>query len=371
MMPDFISLFISELNKKKPLLSELLIKKGLKERPYIEEFIKNLWHSLPESYNYLKNQIFAVDASQRTLSFSLGPYLLITQALAIGSQGYEKALVSIEPILGSTSETQLNLVRDLIMQDLEIQLALQIVKDNPHPLSLLVDGSILSRISYLLRYIGILEEEKYKNLAFNVLTNTLELINLCKKNSVNLISISKSSRNTFFLQIMSIDNPKINEEIPYKPTDTELLTVFTTDTGYTTPLLIGAEIGLGHKQLELIEKDLNIQNMLNSTPAFYTFYIRLLPRDQFLRIDFPGYMVNDDSSILSVNYYWGKNLNVDNIIALLKENCINSEIYQTPLYLVDRIVRIRREPDLERYILILKKEFPGVIEIDRSQRRFY
>lgn len=370
-MPDFISLFISELNKKKPYLNELLIKKGLKERPYIEEFIKNIWHNFSKLYNHSKNPIYAVDASQRTLSFSLGPYLLITQALAIGSQGYERASVSIEPILGSTSEAQLNLIRDLIMQDLEIQLALQITRENPYPLTLLIDGSILSRISYLLRYIGILEEEKYKNLAYNVLINTLELIDLCKKNNVTLISISKSSRNTFFLQIISIDNPKINEELPYKPTDTELLSVFTTETGYTTPLLIGAEIGLGHKQLEIIEKDSNLQNKLNNTPAFYTFYIRLFPRDQFLRIDFPAYIVDDNSSILSVNYYWGKNVSIDNIIALLKENCINPEIYQTPLYLVDRIVRIRREPDLERYILILKKEFPGVIEIDRSQRRFY
>ncbi len=370
-MPDFISLFILELNNKKTLINELLLKRGLKERPYIEKFFNNIWHKLSEFYQYTRNHIFAVDASQRTLFFSLGPYLLITQALAIGSNNYEKALVSLDPIPGSTPENQLNVIRDLIMQDLEITLASQIIKDHAYPLTLFIDGSLLSRISYLLRYTGSLEEEKYRNLTYKVLTKTLELINICKERNINLISISKSSRNTFFLQILSLDYPKIEEELPYKPTDVELLNTFSTGTGYTTPLLIGAEMGLGHKQLEILERDPKIQDILSNTPAFYTFYVRLFPRDQFLRIDFPAYMVKDFSPILSINYYWGREVNIDFILGLLKDNYISPEIYQTPLYLVDRTVRIKREPDLERYIMILKREFPGIIELDRSQGRFY
>jgi len=229
-MPDFISLFISEIKKKKPLLEELLIKRGLNERPYIAEFIEKIWNNLSDTYDFTKKPTFAVDASQRTLSFSLGPYLIITQALAIGSNGYEKALVSIEPVVGSIPENQLGLLRDLLMQDLEIKLALQIVKENYPPFILLIDGSLLSRISYLLRYLHSFEDENYINLAYNVLMNTLDLIN-ASKNGIDLISISKSSRNTFFFQILSIDNPDIEKNISYKPTDSEILSIFTWEPG--------------------------------------------------------------------------------------------------------------------------------------------
>ncbi|ACK42896.1 MULTISPECIES: DNA double-strand break repair nuclease NurA [Dictyoglomus] len=369
-MPDFISLFISEIKKKKPLLEELLIKRGLNERPYIAEFIEKIWNNLSDTYDFTKKPTFAVDASQRTLSFSLGPYLIITQALAIGSNGYEKALVSIEPVVGSIPENQLGLLRDLLMQDLEIKLALQIVKENYPPFILLIDGSLLSRISYLLRYLHSFEDENYINLAYNVLMNTLDLIN-ASKNGIDLISISKSSRNTFFFQILSIDNPDIEKNISYKPTDSEILSIFTWEPGYTTPLLIGAEMGLGHKQLEIIEKNSDLQKVLSNTQAFYTFYIRLMPRDQLLRIDFPANIVGEKANILSVNYFWGKDINMAQILGILKKNCVNSKIYQTPLYFVDQIVRIKREPDLERYLMILKKEFPGFIELDRSQGRFY
>lgn len=369
-MPDFISLFISEIKKKKPLLEELIIKRGLSERPYIAEFIEKIWNKLSDTYDFTKKPTFAVDASQRTLSFSLGPYLIITQALAIGSNGYEKALVSIEPVVGSIPENQLGLLRDLLMQDLEIKLALQIVKENHPPFILLIDGSLLSRISYLLRYLHSFEDENYINLAYNVLMNTLDLIN-ASKNDIDLISISKSSRNTFLFQILSIDNPEIEKNISYKPTDSEILSIFTSEPGYTTPLLIGAEMGLGHKQLEIIEKNSDLQKVLSNTQAFYTFYIRLMPRDQLLRIDFPANIVGEKANILSVNYFWGKDINMAQILGVLRENCVNSKIYQTPLYFVDQIVRIKREPDLERYLMILKKEFPGFIELDRSQGRFY
>ncbi|MCX7720381.1 MAG: DNA double-strand break repair nuclease NurA [Dictyoglomus thermophilum] len=369
-MPDFISLFISEIKKKRPILEELLLKRSLSDKSFVSEFIGKIWNKLSDSYQFTNKPTFAVDASQRTLSFSLGPYLIITQALAIGSNGYEKALVSLEPVWGSIPETQLGLLRDLLMQDLEIRLALQIIKENKASLRLFIDGSLLSRISYLLRYLHSFEDENYKNLAREVLMKTLDLIN-SSKNNVDIISISKSSRNTFLFQILSLDNPDIDKTTPYKPTDSEILSIFTSEPGYTTPLLIGAEMGLGHKQLEIIEKDPDLQNILNNSPAFYTFYIRLMPRDQFLRIDFPANMVGEKSSILSVNYFWGKDINIDQILGVLRENCVNTKIYQTPLYFADQIVRIKREPDLERYIMILKTEFPGIIELDRSQGRFY
>jgi len=130
-------------------------------------------------------------------------------------------------------------------------------------------------------------------------------------------------------------------------------------------------MGLGHKQLEIIEKNSDLQKVLSNTQAFYTFYIRLMPRDQLLRIDFPANIVGEKANILSVNYFWGKDINMAQILGILKKNCVNSKIYQTPLYFVDQIVRIKREPDLERYLMILKKEFPGFIELDRSQGRFY
>jgi len=370
-MPEFISLFIEELNRKKEKINNLFFKKDIKDRSFFINFIETIWHKIPESLQSNNHKIFAIDASQRTLSFSLGPYLLLTQGLAIGTEGYEKATISLDPIPASISENQLGWIRDLIMQNIEAKLAIEIIEEITPPFILFIDGSILSRISYLLRYINLIEEELYKDLALNALKTTIDLILKSKKKNIELISISKSSRNTFFFQILSIDHPELKEELPYIPIDAEFLNIISWEPGYSTPLLIGAEMGLGHSQRDLIEKDPNLQILLKDIPAFITFYVRLIPRDQILRIDIPNYLVGDSTTLLQVNYHWEKDVNIDNILAILKENCINSQIYQTPLYLVDKIVRIKKTPDLERYIMILKKEFPGILELDRSQRRFF
>ncbi len=369
-MPDFISLFIEEVNRKKPKLNELFFKEKVKEDTALFEFIKNLWNDLPESFSHNGKNLYAIDASQRMLSFALGPYLFISQGLAIGSNGYEKAMLSLEPVHSSILENHLAWIRDILMQDIEIKLALKIVEEENPPFILFLDGSLLSRLSYLIRYITF-EIIEYQKLTQEVLDNTIKLINLAKEKKIELISISKVSRNTFLYQIFSIDHPEVKDKFPYPPTDSEILSIFTSTPGYSNPLLTGGERVLGNKQMEILDINKELKNSISKLPAFATFYVRLLPKDQVLRIDIPAYMIDDKSTLLSIDFQWLKDVDINSVLSILNDNCVSSQIYQTPLYLVDKVVRIKREPDLERYLMILRREFSDLLELDKSQRRFY
>ncbi|MEN2983436.1 MAG: DNA double-strand break repair nuclease NurA [Dictyoglomaceae bacterium] len=366
-MPDFVSLFLEEVRKKKNKLLTILNWDNIKEEAF-KRYFENHWHSFSEEEFNLPS--FAVDASQRILSLAFGPYLIISQGLILGRDNYEDAKVNIEALPGSISQNQLEHISDIILQDIEIELALKVLEKEKPPYVLFIDGSLSARISHII-YLLSLDLGEYNEFTFKVLEKTLRLIKLSKEKEIYLISISKISRDTFLSQIILESEGKIIES-KYYPTDTELISlIIPNKTGFSTPILLGGKRSLGKKQMEIIESKSSIKNLLENVSAFVNFYIRLIPNDSPLRVDFPCYLIKREDLFLSLDYQILPQTDLRGIISLIRNNCAGANIYQTHLYLVDRLVRIRREPDLERYRFILEKELGKILPLDRSQRRFF
>jgi hypothetical protein len=365
-MPDFTSLFLEEVKKKKLELLKVLSKNLLDFEDSFKNYFRNHWHSLFEKEFKLPS--YAIDASQRILPLAFGPYHIISQGIILGENSYEKAEVSIDILEGTISKNQLEFISDIILQNLEINLALKAVNEENPPYALFIDGSLSSRISHLL-YLLDIDLNKYNTLVYDVLKKTLDLVKISKEKGIYLISISKVSRDTFLSQIISESEGKTIESKLYF-TDSELISYFTKDVGYSTPILLGGKRILGKKQWDILNKNYTLKDIFEDINAFINIYIRLIPNDQPLRIDFPCYLIKRDDIFLNSDYQILPQVDIRDIISLIKNNCADLNVYQTHLYLVDRLVRIRREPDLERYILILEKELGRSLPVDRSQRRF-
>jgi len=367
-MPDFTTLFIEELSKKKKDLLRILSKDFLNIEESFKNYFKNHWHPLIENNFILP--IFAIDASQRILSLAFGPYLILSQGLAIGDKNYEKVKVNIEAIPGYVSHNQLENISDLILQNIEMDLALQIIEDNEKDYAIFIDGSLSSRISHLI-YLYSIDLGDFNFLREDVLRKTIKIVQLSKERDLLLVSISKISRDTFLSQILLESEGKVIESKIY-PTDTELISyLIPHDTGFSTPLLLGGKRILGKKQWEIIENNPNISELLKDLDSFVNLYIRLLPQDQPLRIDFPAYIIKRNQAFLNTDYEFIRADEIEFLISLINNSCGGIKVYQTHLYLVDQLVRLRREPDLDRYMMILEKELGTPLPLDRSQRRFF
>lgn len=367
-MPDFTSLFLEEIKKKKDKLLNILARDSTKLEESFGNYFKNHWHPLLEEDFDLPS--YAVDASQRILSLAFGPYLIISQGLILGKNNYENTQVNIEALPGSISQNQLEHISDIILQNIEMNLSLEVVeKENP-PYVLFIDGSLSARISHLI-YLLSMDLEDYNTLTYEVFEKTLKLIELSKKKGIYLISISKISRDTFLSQII-LESEGKNIESKLYPTDSELISlVIPYEPGFSTPILLGGKRSLGKKQIEIINNEPRIKDMFKNINAFINLYIRLIPQDQPLRVDFPCYLINKEDSFLFTDYQILPQIDIRGIISLIRNNCGGINIYQAHLYLVDKLVRIKREPDLERYKLILEKELGKALPLDRSQRRFF
>ncbi|MCX7845733.1 MAG: DNA double-strand break repair nuclease NurA [Dictyoglomaceae bacterium] len=366
-MPDFISLFLEEIRRKKDKLLAILNWNNINEESF-GRYFESHWHSFSEQEFNLPS--FAVDASQRVLSLSFGPYLIISQGLILGRNNYEDAKVNIEALSGSLSQNQLEHISDIILQDIEMELALKVLEREKPPYVLFIDGSLSARISHII-YLLSLDLGDYNFLTFEVLEKTLRLIKLSKEKRIYLISISKISRDTFLSQIILESQGKTIES-KYYPTDTELISlIIPHKAGFSTPILLGGKRSLGKKQMEIIESKPHIKKLLEDITAFVNLYLRLIPNDSPIRVDFPCYLIEREDSFLSLDYQILPQADLRDIISLIRNNCAGINVYQTNLYLVDRLVRIKRTPDLERYRFILEKELGKVLPLDRSQRRFF
>lgn len=365
-MPDFISLFLEEVKRKKNKLLTIFNWDNIKEESF-KRYFENHWHSFYDNEFNLPS--FAIDASQRILSLAFGPYLIISQGLTLGRNNYEDAQVNVEALPGSITQNQLEHISDIILQNIEMDLALRVLEKEKPPYALFIDGSLSARISHII-YLLSLNLNDYNSLTLEVLEKTLKLIKLSKEKGVYLISISKISRDTFLSQIILESEGKIIES-RYYPTDTELISlIIPHKTGFSTPILLGGKRSLGKKQMEIIESKPNIKKLLEDVSAFVNLYLRLIPNDSPMRVDFPCYLIEREDSFLSLDYQILPQVDLRNIISLIRNNCAGTNVYQTHLYLVDRLVRIKREPDLERYRFILEKELGKSLPLDRSQRRF-
>ena len=281
-------------------------------------------------------RVAAVDGSLAIRALSVGAYWIVAQALLIRPDGLRLSRGDTRLIRGEVERPNVDRCASLLMRSLELELALEFTRNTSDHI-LLLDGSLYSDLPYLLYNLAI---GGYEDLPSQVLGRYLELFDLCQQRNIFLLGVSKSARSAVFgrallaesnalssSRIMQTDTAQMlkadvqepddypegdTQHIPQRqrqaqqgmselPTDGELLHRWTKGMGLTDPVLLGSDsFGRGSAPVVAILSAQNQQlaqdagftpfqqqmiEQLHHAPAIGTFYTRLAPGEDVLRID--------------------------------------------------------------------------------------
>ncbi len=386
------------------------------------------WHQFePENNRNMDrsiSQVAAVDGSRAIRALSSGADWVIAQALLIGPNGCRKSAVDTILLRGEIERPAVNSCAALLMRSLELDLALKFVESGDGH-TLILDGSLYADLPYLLYRLAI---GGYEDLPLKVLEQYLELFDLCQKSDILLLGISKSARSAILGQALLDGNRTFLSSISKEPdaatskpleadvqedgevsrydsingknqrqsiksgmnglpTDGELMYRWTKGAGLTDPVLLGSssfgragaiadEKLTAHIQQAPLEPQLSpdLQRMLDrlsNAPAIGTFYVRLSPGDDVLRVDaLARTFGRDDLRLLGFTRELISYTTALPLVHYLLDEYGGLSVYHAALYVVDKEVRLHAATVDQIYLSVLRRQLGQPIQYDRSTRRF-
>lgn len=350
--------------------------------------VKRYWHAFaPENLaerDQARLRVGAVDGSQAIRSLNIGADWIVAQALLIGPDGLREAAGETRIVRGDVGSPRVDRYASLLMRSLELRLALEFARHKQGNM-LLIDGSLYSDLPYLLYNLD-LAIGGYENLPRKVLANYLDLFEFCQQAHILLLGISKSTRSTVFGKTLLEENDPIGD----LPSDGELLYRWTEGCGLTSPVLLGsASFGqniasragffpLNDAFPGASIPDTNPPNdrylleRLQVAPAIGTFYARLAPGDDVLRIDaLASAFGHSQLHLLDFEHELIEHEAALPIVGHLLDQYGGFSVYNAALYVVDREVRLHAETVDHVYLPILRSQLGSHIQYDRSTRRFF
>jgi hypothetical protein len=388
--------------------------------------VKTHWHPFSRESGKRVPQsqwrVGAVDGSHAIRSLNVGIDWIIAQALLIGPDGRRLSEGDTLPLRGDIERPAVDRCASLLMRSLELRLALQFVQEDMGNV-LLLDGSLYADLPYLLYNLAI---GGHEDLPLNVLTQYLDLFELCQQHNVLLLGIAKTARSKVLghaflkesstnhdISIQSTDTSSttenkepiadhqfsnlFNPDLPLLPSDGEMLRRWTEGCGLTDPLLLGSA-SFGHRsaqkvaQLALRAKQSStqfglqptilqdhiqerlspLQERLLAAPAIGTFYARLAPGEDILRIDaLASTFGRSDLCLLE----FAHDITTYRVALPIMEYLLNDygglAVYNAALYVVDQEVRLHAETVDRIYLPILRSQLDYSVQYDRSTRRFF
>jgi hypothetical protein len=386
------------------------------------------WHPFePENTRNMDqsvSQVAAVDGSRAIRALSSGADWVIAQALLIGPNGLRKSAVDTILLRGEIERPAVDRCAALLMRSLELDLALKFVESGDGH-TLILDGSLYAELPYLLYRLAI---GGYEDLPLKVLEQYLELFDLCQKRGVLLLGISKSARSAVLGQALLDGNRSLVSSIPQQtdsgtlkpleadvqedvevsrgdsvngknqrrgirsgmnglPTDGELMHRWTKGAGLTDPVLLGsssfgrAGVIADQKltariQQVLLEQQLSpdlqrVLDRLSNAPAIGTFYIRLAPGDDALRVDaLASTFGRDDLRLLRFTRTLVSYTSALPLVQHLLGEYGGLSVYHAALYVVDKEVRLHAATVDHIYLSVLRRQLRQPVQYDRSTRRF-
>ncbi|HVB24873.1 MAG TPA: DNA double-strand break repair nuclease NurA [Ktedonobacteraceae bacterium] len=367
-------------------------------------------------------RVAAVDGSLAIRALSVGAYWIVAQALLIGPDGLRLSRGDTRLIRGEVERPNVDRCASLLMRSLELELALEFTRNTSDHV-LLLDGSLYSDLPYLLYNLAI---GGYEDLPSQVLEQYLELFDLCQQRNIFLLGVSKSARSAVFGRALlaesnassssrsmqtdsthmlkaDVQNPDddsagdtlhfpqrhshTRQEVNELPTDGELLYRWTKGMGLTDPVLLGSdsfgrgsapviailsaqnqplaqEAGFSPLQQQMIEQ-------LHHAPAIGTFYARLAPGEDVLRIDaLASTYGRANVRLLDFAQAFIPHTTAYPIMHRLLREYGGRSVYNAALYVVDHEVRLRAETVDSIYLPVLRRQLNYPIQYDRSTRRF-
>jgi hypothetical protein len=385
------------------------------------------WHPFePENTtnsDQVISQVAAVDGSRAIRALSSGADWVIAQALLIGPNGLRKSAVDTCLLRGEIERPAVDRYAALLMRSLELDLALKFVEGGDGH-TIILDGSLYADLPYLLYRLAI---RGYEDLPLRVLEQYLDLFDLCQKHGVLLLGISKSARSAVLGHALLDGNRSLVSSIPMQPEDTsrsleadvqeeveiirgdsvngknqphamrpgmnglptdgELMHRWTNGPGLTDPVLLGsssfgragaiADDKLTERiQQALLEPHLSpelqqLLDRLSHAPAIGTFYVRLAPRDDALRVDaLARTFGRDDLRLLGFTRTLVPYTTALPLVQNLLSNYGGLSVYHAALYVVDKEVRLHAATVDHIYLSVLRRQLGQPIQYDRSTRRF-
>lgn len=378
------------------------------------------WHPLPNEKHddMLSMRVGAVDGSRAIRSLNSGADWVIAQALLLCPDGVRFSEGDTRLLRGDIEGLEVDRYASLFMRSLELELALKFVQEG-HGDLLLLDGSLYADLPYLLYRLTI---EHQEDLPLKVLGQYLDLFALCQQRDVLLLGIAKSTRSKVFghalleesesaLQIPQVQSDALptNEQAsdvmesendshplpsdhgtaPWLPSDGELLHRWTEGCGLTDPLLLGsasfghtsarrvAQLAQRTKHLSSLQDHLPahlspLQQRLLAAPAIGTFYVRLAPGDDVLRVDaLASAFGRADLHLLEFAQAVTEYTTALPIVHYLLGDYGGLAVYNAALYVVDQEVRLHATTVDQIYLPMLRQQLGQPIQYDRSTRRFF
>ncbi len=306
------------------------------------------------------------------------------------------------------------------MRSLELDLALKFAQSGAGNL-LLLDGSLYADLPHLLYGLAIPGRE---DLPLVVLQGYLDLFACCEARGILLLGLAKSARSTVLgraildgaagvalahdtqavvpatvtgdavegapgadVAALSPASHVRDSTFAGLPTDAEILHRWTSGAGFTRPVLLGTT-SFGHRRGPVMnepaslakqvtggqlsaEERREILERLRTAPAIGTFYARLAPGDDALRVDaLAGAFGRSDQHLLDFSH---RVLPCEAALPLVRRllgDYGGASVYNAALYVVDREVRLHAETVDRVYLSVLRRQLDVPVQYDRSTRRF-
>ncbi len=430
-MASFIDLVAQSMYlRREEFLAGISSEPDTEVEHFLATGIQAHWHPLIPEYTMSAHQppplVGAVDGSRAVRALNIGADWIIAQALLVGPNGLRLPAVDTHLLRGEIERPAVDRCASLLMRSLELNLALNFVRSGVGNI-LLLDGSLYADLPYLLYNLAI---GGYEDLPIRVLEQYLELFDLCQKHDVLLLGIAKSTRSTVLgraildgsdslarnalhqadtLQRLEADVEESfsgdsaetyrqqyveSGSIQGLPSDSELLFRWTKGCGLTDPVLLGSA-SFGHEsalaaakltsrvkqplqeprptatQDRIQERLSPIQERLLAAPAIGTFYVRLSPGEDVLRVDaLASTFGRDDIHLLEFAHMLVPFTMALPIVQQLQDGYGGLSVYNAALYVVDQEVRLHAETVDHVYLPILRYELGHPVQYDRSTRRF-
>ena len=416
-MPEFLIEFIDNLNEKSKRILENFENKEINK--LYEKLFPFYWIDYDIESQNPTQEVIAIDSSSGYCPTNNGGFFFVSRALAYGNnKKYKEVYTDFD---FSNVKTQSDYI-GRVMEWTEHSVAIQAINKG-FTKCILIDGSIYGRLSHLPMELNL---DNNKGFMIQYFETYLNLLEMCKKNKIPLIGISKESRTSFFREFLikkilkskisdfqllnnllseALDFPKkaiklakntkdndiilLTEELIARKPDSLLISNNAKHSGYTKPLLLGGSTrwrraenkikadskGYIESNFPILSEDINFLNQAKKIitkmldfPSIVSFHILPILTDTPLRIDIPSWYFGIDRRLLDVGWPEVVNLDLSEILKLISAGYCGLGNYNIWLTAVDNEVRLSRK-DFEELYLKKFEEIIGKKATPRGYRR--
>lgn len=417
-MPEFLIDYINELNKKLDRIKNDFGNKGIEE---FKDVFEKYWVKF-DLVGYKPDfNVLAIDSSSSKFVTSNGGIFYIIRALGLSkTTKYRKLIADFDYSPDSTHIISHVLGR--MMEYAEHLVAIDAIKTGFDGY-ILIDGSIYGRLAHIPMEVNFANAN---NFMLSYFEGLIELLNLCKKNRILLIGISKESRTSFFREFLikeifneleidettknsllslALDNKrkaieeaektenekviKLIKELVNRKPDFQLIATYAESSGYTFPLLLGAsqrwrreydriarnprEFVISHFPLssrddEFLKKAVKVAREILELPAIVSFHLLPSINDTPMRVDIPAWHFGIDEKITEVGWPEAIEVDIDEILKVILAGYCGLNNYNLWLTAVDSKVKFTRDV-FENLYLPKFEEIVGRFATPRGYRR--